>query len=188
MLELPALPPTAHAPGLSGGAPITEFVQTQRGETVVAIVAADAAGAGLAIGTAHGIVKRVAPDYPLNAPEFDVIALKDGDHVVGAVQLNDEEHDLVFITSDAQLLRFDASSVRPQGRAAAGMAGIRLARGTSVIWFGAVAGGASPHASTAQAGAAQPGREEPVVVTVAGNAGALPGTAAASVKVTPYEK
>jgi DNA gyrase subunit A len=175
VLELPALPPTAHAPGLSGGAPVTEFVETQRGETVVAIVAADAAGAGLTIGTANGVVKRVAPDYPLNASEFEVIALKDGDRVVGAVQLEHEECDLVFITSDAQLLRFPASAVRPQGRAAAGMAGIRLADRASVIWFGVVA-------------SAQPGRGEPVVVTVAGNAGTLPGTMAASVKVTPYEQ
>ena len=44
----------------------------------------------------------------------------------------------MFITSDAQLLKFGAGSVRPQGRAAAGMAGIRLAPGASVIWFGAV--------------------------------------------------
>ncbi len=34
--------------------------------------------------------------------------------------------DLVFVTSDAQLLRFAASAVRPQGRSAGGMAGIRL--------------------------------------------------------------
>ncbi len=175
VLELPALPPTAHSPGLSGGAPITEFVSTERGETVVAIVAADAAGAGLAIGTAHGVVKRVAPDYPQNLTDFEVIALKDGDRVVGAVQLGEEgeeEQDLVFITSDAQLLRFAASSVRPQGRAAAGMAGIRLAPRATVIWFGAVEPEEGPY--------------EPVVVTVAGAAGALPGTTAASVKVMPY--
>ncbi len=130
VLELPALPPTAHSPGLSGGAPVSEFVSTERGETVVAIVAADAAGAGLAIGTANGVVKRVSPDYPQNATEFDVIALKDDDHVVGAVQLEREDQDLVFITSDGQLLRFGAASVRPQGRAAAGMAGVpALAQG-----------------------------------------------------------
>ncbi len=172
VLELPALPPTAHSPGLSGGAPITEFVSIERGETIVAIVAADAEGAGLAIGTAQGVVKRVTPDYPQNLADFEVIALKDGDRVVGAVQLTDEEQDLVFISSDAQLLRFGADSVRPQGRAAAGMAGIRLAPRTSVIWFGAVQPAEGPH--------------EPVVVTVAGSAGALPGTTAASVKVTPY--
>ncbi len=175
VLELPALPPTAHSPGLSGGAPISEFISTERGETVVAIVAAEAAGAGLAIGTAQGVVKRVAPDYPQNLTDFEVIALKDGDHVVGAVQLEDEEQDLVFITSDAQLLRFGAGAVRPQGRAAAGMAGIRLAPGASVIWFGAVDPRTEPDAANV-----------PVVVTVAGSAGALPGTTAASIKVTPY--
>jgi DNA gyrase subunit A len=189
VLELPALPPTAHSPGLSGGAPVSEFVATERGETVVAIVAADAAGAGLAIGTAQGIVKRVTPDYPQNSTEFEVIALKDGDRVTGAVQLDSEDQDLVFITSDGQLLRFGASSVRPQGRAAAGMAGIRLAPRASVIWFGAVHPDDGPaQAGSAEPGSAEPGSTEPVVVTVAGSAGALPGTMAASVKVTPYRE
>ncbi len=174
VLELPALPPTAHAPGLSGGAPIAEFVNTERGETVVAIVAAEAAGAGLALGTAQGVVKRVTPDYPQNLTDFDVISLKDGDRVVGAVQLESEDEDLVFITSDAQLLRFSAGSVRPQGRAAGGMAGVRLAPRAEVLWFGAVTADDEAEESA------------PVVVSVAGSAGALPGTAAASVKVTPY--
>jgi DNA gyrase subunit A len=174
VLELPALPPSAHSPGLAGGAPLSEFVSLQPGETVVGLGAADGtgpgAGAGLAVGTAGGVVKRVAPEYPQNAAEFEVIALKEGDRVVGAVQLTDEARDLVFVTSDAQLLRFDAAAVRPQGRAAGGMAGIRLASRASVVWFGAV----------------DPAAGEPVVVTAAGSAGALPGTSAVTVKVTPY--
>jgi|HubBroStandDraft_3_1064219.scaffolds.fasta_scaffold04613_2 DNA gyrase subunit A len=181
VLELPGLPPSAHSPALSGGAPVGEFVTTARDETVVAIVAADAAGAGLALGTAQGIVKRVAPDYPQNAAEFDVIALKDGDRVVGAVQLADEDTELTFITSDAQLLRFPASSVRPQGRAAGGMAGIRLAPRAKVVWFGAV----DPAAGVQQTAAGGPA-SGPVVVTVAGSSGQLSGTAAATVKVTPF--
>jgi DNA gyrase subunit A len=172
VLELPALPPSAHSPALSGGAPITEFVTTAAGETVVGIVAVDAAGAGLALGTAQGVVKRVTPDYPQNAVDFDVIALRDGDRVVGAVQLDSEDAELVFISSDAQLLRFPASAVRPQGRAAAGMAGLRLAPRASVIWFGAV-----EDAEDAPL---------PVVVTVAGSAAALPGTSAMTVKVSPF--
>jgi DNA gyrase subunit A len=176
VLELPALPPSAHSPGLAGGAPVSEFASLRPGETVAGLAAADGsgpgAGAGLALGTAAGVVKRVAPDYPQNATEFEVIALKDGDRVVGAVQLADESRDLVFITSDAQLLRFGADAVRPQGRSAAGMAGIRLAAHVSAIWFGAV----DPVASAS----------EPVVVTVAGSAGALPGTSAMTAKVTPY--
>jgi DNA gyrase subunit A len=112
--------------------------------------------------------------------------------VVGAVQLADESQDLVFITSDAQLLRCGAAAVRPQGRAAGGMAGIRLAPRASVIWFGAVdpagapAAGApgQPDGQSSGAAALDPGA--PVVVTVAGSAGALPGASAATVKVTPY--
>jgi DNA gyrase subunit A len=199
VLELPAIPPSAHSPGLAGGAPVGEFVGTEPGETIVAIVAADAAGAGLALGTAAGVVKRVAPDYPQNASDFEVISLKDGDRVVGAVQLASEDQDLVFITSDGQLLRFGASSVRRECRAAGGMAGIRLAARASVIWFGAVhpadaAAAGDPSASSAgTVGAAGPagvigtaGQGDAVVVTVAGSAGALPGTMAATVKVTPY--
>ncbi len=181
VLELPALPPSAHSPALSGGAPISEFVTTGPGETVVAIVAADATGAGLAIGTAQGVVKRVTPDYPQNAADFEVISLKDGDKVIGAVQLADEDQELTFISSDAQLLRFPASVVRPQGRAAGGMAGIRLSPRASVIWFGAV----DPAAGVQDAASEGPA-SGPVVVTVAGAAGALPGTAAATVKVTPF--
>jgi len=186
VLDLPALPPSAHSPALAGGAPVGEFVSLQPGETVAGLAAADStgpgAGAGLAVGTATGVVKRVAPDYPQNAADFEVIALKDGDRVVGAVQLTDESHDLVFITSDAQLLRFGAAAVRPQGRSATGMAGIRLAPRASVVWFGAV----DPAGTTADAGAVADQVYDPVVVTVAGSAGALPGTSAMTAKVTPY--
>jgi DNA gyrase subunit A len=174
-LEIPALPRSASSPSLAGGAPVTEFAALASGESAVGLAAPDAAGAGLALGTAGGVVKRVAPDYP-GSQEFEVISLKPGDRVVGAIQLPGEDYDLVFITSDAQLLKFPAAAVRPQGRAAAGMAGIRLSPRASVIWFGAVATGSDA------------GDGEPVVVTVAGSAGALPGTGAATVKVTPYRE
>jgi DNA gyrase subunit A len=184
VLDLPALPPSAHSPGLAGGAPASEFLSLQAGESVVGLASSDGsgrgAGAGLALGTATGVVKRVAPDYPQNAADFEVIALKDGDRVVGAVQLSEESQDLVFITSDAQLLRFGAAAVRPQGRSAGGMAGIRLAARARVIWFGAV----DPAASSSDAGAASGA----VVATVAGSGGALPGTSAMTAKVTPYDE
>jgi DNA gyrase subunit A len=189
VLELPALPPGAHSPSLAGGAPITEFVALAAGERVVGLAAPDAAGAGLALGTAGGVVKRVAPDYPGSAIEFEVIALKDGDRVVGAVQLASEDQDLVFITSDAQLLRFGAAAVRPQGRAAGGMAGIRLPARASVIWFGVVTPGRAGAGDDAGAGlAGGDPAAGPVVATVAGTTGALPGTGAATVKVTPYHE
>jgi DNA gyrase subunit A len=187
VLELPAMPPGAGAVSLAGGTPVTEFASFDRGETVVGLAATDGPGGsgfGLALGTAEGVVKRVLPDYPQNRDEFELITLKPGDRVVGAVQLSGESDELVFITSDAQLLRFAASSVRPQGRAAGGMAGVRLASGASVVWFGAADAGAASGTPSGPPGSYSPA----VVVTVAGSASALPGTGAASVKVTPLHE
>ena len=86
VLELPALPPSAHAPGLAGGAPLTEFMALAAGETVVGLASLAPRwpdGPVLTLGTAQGVVKRVTPDYPQARDEFEVIALKDGDRVVG---------------------------------------------------------------------------------------------------------
>jgi len=188
VLELPAMPPGAGAASLAGGTLVSEFASFGRGETVVGLCAVDVSGAGVALGTAEGVVKRVLPDYPQNRDEFELITLKDGDRVVGAVQLSAqlaaESAELVFITSDAQLLRFGATSVRPQGRAAGGMAGVRLSAGASVVWFGAVDADAAAGTPSGPPGTYSPA----VVVTVAGSASALPGAAADSVKVTPLHE
>ncbi len=167
-LELPTLPPLGGAPSLSGGAPLAVYVDLPAGEEPLTIVPLDADGAGVALGTAQGVVKRVTTDYPARA-DWEVIGLRDGDRVVGAVALRDGAEDLVFLTSDAQLLRFPASAVRPQGRAAGGMAGIRLSPNAVVTFFGAV----DPTADA-------------VVVTSSGASEALPGTQPGSLKVTPY--
>jgi DNA gyrase subunit A len=122
----------------------------------------------IALGTAQGVVKRVtAGAYPAR-PDFEVIALKPGDAVVGVAQ-HAEEDELVFITSDAQLLRFFQASVRPQGVSAGGMAGINLGAGASVIWFGSV-----------------PDGDDAVVVTVSGSTSTLAGTDAGSGKVSDF--
>jgi DNA gyrase subunit A len=169
VLELPALPPTAGPPTLAGGAPVSEFVDLERNEKVLALSTLGSDSLGVALGTTAGVVKRVLPDYPSNKDSFELIGLKDGDAVVGAVELVATDDDLVFITSDAQLLRFDAPSVRPQGRAAGGMAGVRLASGAHVVFFGAVRHDA-----------------EALVVTIAGSSAALPGTDAGTAKVAAY--
>ncbi|MFW5474848.1 DNA gyrase/topoisomerase IV subunit A [Knoellia sp. CPCC 206450] len=167
-LELPALPPLGGAPSLSGGAPLAAYVDLPRGEEPVGIVSLDPDGPGLALGTAQGVVKRVTADQP-KAHDWEVVSLKDGDSVVGVGQVVTGDEDLVFVTSDAQLLRFPASSVRPQGRTAGGMAGVRLGTGQRVAFFGVV----------------DPSREA-VVVTASGSADALPGTQPGAIKVTPY--
>ena len=100
----------------------------QHGERVLALCSLRADGPGLAVGTRQGIVKRVNPEV-LGRDEWEVIGLKDGDEVVGAVELRTGDEELCFISSDAQLLHFGAAGVRPQGRGGGGMAGIKLGTG-----------------------------------------------------------
>jgi DNA gyrase subunit A len=171
VLDMPSLPATADAPTLQGGAPVSEFVSLESGERVLCLSTLDVESQGLALGTATGVVKRVRPEHLTNRDSWEVIGLEDGDEVVGAVELRTGEEDLVFVTSDAQLLHFSAPVVRPQGRAAGGMSGIRVSTGHRVVWFGAL----DP-------------KQVVSVVTVAGSSTALPGTDAGTVKVTPYDE
>ena len=139
VLELPTLATSGWSPNLRGGSAARELVTLDKGERVLALVPMATDGEGVALGTAQGVVKRVTPDYPAKGDVFELISLKPGDEVVGAVALSTGDEDLVMITTDAQLLRTPASGVRPQGRAAGGMAGIKLAARARVIAFGAVA-------------------------------------------------
>ncbi|MFI9582785.1 DNA topoisomerase (ATP-hydrolyzing) subunit A [Streptomyces sp. NPDC052236] len=170
VIDLPRLPDTASAPSLSGGAPVSEFLALEGDETVVCLTTLDESSPGLAIGTRQGVVKRVTPEYPANKEELEVITLKEGDTIVGAAELRTGEEDLVFITSDAQLLRYQASQVRPQGRAAGGMAGIKLTEGAEVISFTAV----DPAADA-------------VVFTIAGAHGTLDDSLLTA-KLTPFDQ
>ncbi|GAB3559952.1 DNA topoisomerase IV subunit A [Arthrobacter alkaliphilus] len=169
VMDMPALPAVSGLPNLAGGVAAKDFITLLKGESLVALVPLDTV---LAIGTAQGVVKRVQPEYPLNREDWEIIALKDKDAVVGVDPARDDDVDLVFVTRLAQLLRFSASAVRPQGRTAGGMAGIKLAAGDAVIHFGAVRAN-DPAA---------------VVVTIAGSNGALPGTAPGTAKVTPFDE
>jgi len=139
VLDLPNVPAvTTGALSLRGGAPVQEFVALERGERVLAVTAMSEDGPGLALATRQGVVKRVTPDWAAKGDSLEVISLKAADEVVGAVELETGEEELVFFSSSGDLLRFPASAVRPQGRAAGGMAGMKLASGALVIGFSAV--------------------------------------------------
>ncbi|MFD9504517.1 DNA topoisomerase (ATP-hydrolyzing) subunit A [Streptomyces sp. NPDC060035] len=170
VIDLPQLPDTHAAPNLSGGAQIAEFLTLETGEELICLTTLDEESPGLAIGTLQGVVKRVVPDYPANKDELEVITLKDGDRIVGAMELRTGEEDLVFITSDAQLLRYPAAQVRPQGRPAGGMAGVKLTAGAAVLSFTAV----DPAVDA-------------VVFTVAGSHGTLDDSELTS-KLTPFDQ
>ncbi|WP_394941006.1 DNA topoisomerase (ATP-hydrolyzing) subunit A [Psychromicrobium sp. YIM B11713] len=168
VVDMPALAPSGGVPNLAGGVPAKEFVTLLKGESLVTFVPLDKV---IALGTAQGVVKRVSPEYPLNREDWEVISLKDRDLVIGAAPAEDSD-ELVFITTQAQLLRFPGSAVRPQGRTAGGMAGIKLGAGDSVSSFSVVASG-DPNA---------------VVVTIASTSGALPGTSTGSAKVSDFSE
>ncbi|MFJ6791869.1 DNA gyrase/topoisomerase IV subunit A [Streptomyces angustmyceticus] len=170
VIDLPQLPETAAAPSLSGGAQLSEFLTLEDGEDLICLTTLDESSPGLALGTEQGVVKRVVPDYPAHKEELEVITLKDGDRIVGAVELRTGEEDLVFVTNEAQLLRYPAAQVRPQGRPAGGMAGVKLGEGAKVITFAAV----DPAA-------------EAMVFTVAGSHGTLDDSVATA-KLTPFDQ
>ncbi|MGW7251342.1 DNA gyrase/topoisomerase IV subunit A [Streptomyces decoyicus] len=170
VIDLPQLPETAAAPSLSGGAQLSEFLSLEDGEELICLMTLDESSPGLALGTEQGVVKRVVPDYPAHKEELEVITLKDGDRIVGAAELRTGEEDLVFVTNEAQLLRYPASQVRPQGRPAGGMAGVKLGEGVKVIAFAAV----DP-------------ASEAMVFTVAGSHGTLDDSVATA-KLTPFDQ
>jgi DNA gyrase subunit A len=132
VVDLPSMPPTATAPSLVGATDAAAFAHLPDGERVVGVVALD--DRGFALGTAGGVVKRVAPDAPANKADWPVISLKDGDEVLAAAVCDDDD-ELVFVTSAGSLLHFPADVVRPQGRNAAGVAGVKLTAGARVVAF-----------------------------------------------------
>lgn len=208
VVDLPALPASATL-SLQGGVQaddlisMTESTDPVRGERVVTAIAMEQSadngengGDGettaeakplpsLAIGTRNGVVKRWNREAPTTMDSWPVIDVKDGDEVVFAAVAEDDDR-LVFVSSDSSLLTFDAKNVRPQGRTAGGMAGIRLAEGAHVMAFNVVPAGKvawtyeeGENGLTSGAGA--------VVLTVAGDEDALPGTENGAAKVTPLE-
>lgn len=211
VVDLPALPAAATL-SLKGGVQadeligMTESTDPIRGERVITAIAMEQPTSGkasakdesedggaaeakplpsLAIGTRNGVIKRWNRESPTTMDSWPVIDLKDGDEVVFAAVAEDDDR-LVFISSDSSLLTFEAKNVRPQGRTAGGMAGIKLAEGAHVMAFNVVPAGKvawtyeeGENGLTSGSGA--------VVLTVAGDSNALPGTENGAAKVTPLE-
>ena len=169
---------------------MTENTDPIRGERVIAAIDMPSTDDGgqlvpLALGTRNGVVKRWNRESPTTMDSWSVIDLKDDDEVLAAAEARDEDR-LVFVSTDSSLLTFEAKNVRPQGRTAGGMAGIRLAEGCSVAAFAVVPDGKvtwnyeeGENGLFSASGA--------VVLTVAGDSEALPGTENGAAKVTPLE-
>ena len=169
---------------------MTENTDPIHGERVIAAIDMPSTDDGgqlvpLALGTRNGVVKRWNRESPTTMDSWSVIDLKDDDEVLAAAEARDEDR-LVFVSTDSSLLTFEAKNVRPQGRTAGGMAGIRLAEGCSAAAFAVVPDGKvtwnyeeGENGLFSASGA--------VVLTVAGDSEALPGTENGAAKVTPLE-
>ncbi len=82
---------------LAAGARIADYLAlANKKERVLGLVSLTSEHP-IALGTAQGVVKRVAPGLPAK-PDFEIIALKPGDEVVGVAQ-GPESDDLVFVTT-----------------------------------------------------------------------------------------
>jgi DNA gyrase subunit A len=152
----------AYDPGMATAA--KAFLGLPKDEQVITVIELNENNS-LALGTKQGVVKRVVAEYPPK-DEFELITLKDGDSVVGAAVATDSD-ELVFVTSDAQLLHFGAANVRPQGRPAGGMAGINLDERAQVIFFGVIGD-----------------QDSAVVITAANASDVIPGTDPGSAKIS----
>src|SRR5699024_9044446 len=140
--DLPSLAPTAGAPSLAGGTRLADLIDLEREEQALGLLrvaeADIARGGASALGTRNGVGTRVQLAFP-RAAGLAVISLEGVHRAVGVVDLVDaDDLDLVLITSDAQLLHFPSAGVRPQGRGAGGVAGIKLAADAHVRSFGAI--------------------------------------------------
>ena len=164
---LPGVP--TNSMQLAAGARLHDYIGlTEASETIIAIVD-PADPAPLALGTRDGIVKRVIPGSIPPKPDGEVIGLKAGDVVIGAA-LAPDARELVFVTSDAQLLHFAAGQVRPQGLPAGGMAGVKLGGTSRVLHFSVV----DPAMAT--------------VVTVSGSTQTIAGTDPGRAKVSDFSE
>ena len=116
------------------GAPLSEFFVLGADEEIVSLLSAEQTSP-LAMATRNGVVKRLAPAQIPSRTPASVITLTDDDVLVGIAPAPDESF-LVLVTSDAQLLKTPAGKIRPQGRSAGGVSGMKLSDGASVIAFG----------------------------------------------------
>lgn len=86
------------------------------------------------MGTAHGTVKKT-PLTAFSRPRSNgiiALGLKDGDHLVDAM-VTDGAQDVFLFATTGKAIRFNEQDVRPMGRTAAGVRGIKLPDDAAVV-------------------------------------------------------
>jgi len=126
------------------GKSIMNFISLEQGEQITSILAMPkekkaAAGLSLVMATKDGTVKKTSADKFREVRRSGLIAitLDKGDSLISA-QFVRKGDSVFLVTAKGQSIRFDEKDVREMGRQAAGVRGIKLGGGDSVVGSGVV--------------------------------------------------
>jgi DNA gyrase subunit A len=120
----------------SRGKPIVNMFPLEEGEKITAVVPVKEFDENhyVFMATAHGTVKKT-PLAEFSRPRpsgIIAVGLDQGDYLVGCV-LTDGGYDVMLFSSEGKSVRFPESDVRPMGRQATGVRGMRLDEGQRVV-------------------------------------------------------
>jgi DNA gyrase subunit A len=120
----------------SRGKPIVNMFPLEEGEKITAVVPVKEFDENhyVFMATAQGTVKKT-PLAEFSRPRpsgIIAVGLDQGDYLVGCV-LTDGGYDVMLFSSEGKSVRFPESDVRPMGRQATGVRGMRLDEGQRVV-------------------------------------------------------
>ena len=126
------------------GTAIVNLLRLDNGEKISAVIPLSnfAEGKYLLMATKNGLIKKTSlNEYDSNKKTgLLAITLKEDDELI-EVRLTDGEDNVVLVTSKGMCITFDEKDVRPVGRIAQGVLGIRLDNDDAVIGMESVIGG-----------------------------------------------
>ncbi|HXJ08956.1 MAG TPA: DNA gyrase C-terminal beta-propeller domain-containing protein, partial [Burkholderiales bacterium] len=120
----------------SKGKPLVNVFPLQEGEKITAVVPVKEFDENhyVFMATAQGTVKKT-PLAEFSRPRpsgIIAVGLDEGDYLVGAA-LTDGKFDVMLFSSEGKAVRFEEADVRPMGRQATGVRGMKLGEGQRVV-------------------------------------------------------
>jgi DNA gyrase subunit A len=120
----------------SRGKPIVNMFPLAEGEKITAVVPVKEFDENhyVFMATAQGTVKKTSlTEFSRPRPSGIIaVGLDEGDYLVGAA-LTDGKYDVMLLSSEGKAVRFEESDVRPMGRQATGVRGMKLGKGQRVV-------------------------------------------------------
>lgn len=120
----------------SRGKPIVNLLKLGEGEKINAILPVKQFDENrfIFMATSLGTVKKIALSKfsRPRAGGIIALALDEGDYLIG-VALTEGKHDVMLFSDGGKAMRFDENDVRPMGRSARGVRGMKLNKGQTVI-------------------------------------------------------